>query len=137
VERFREGGLAALVQSEEQRGLLERMQATMAVVEGHAEHVMDALAPELLPAHEGLREAMDRRRTQRSAPERILQRLLGMDLKLRQYERGKRFCDAVAAEGGIELLNRVWASPEALPTASELDHPQAWIARTGRAPAAA
>ena len=137
VERFREGGLVALVQSGEQRDLLERMQATMAVVEGHAEHVMDALAPELLPAHAGLREAMDRRRAQRSAPERILQRLLGMDLKLRQYELGKRFCDAVAAEDGIELLNRVWASPESLPTAAELERPQDWIARTGRAPAAA
>ncbi len=137
VERFREGGLAALVQTREQRRIMDRMQAVMAVIEGHAEHVMDALAPELLPAHEGLREAMDRRRTQRSAPERILQRLLGMDLKLRQYEIGKRFCDAVAAEGGMELLNRVWDSPESLPNSAELERPQDWIARTGRAPAPA
>ncbi len=129
VERFREGGLAALVQSGEQRRILDRMQATMAVVEGHAEHVMDSLAPELVPAHEGLREAMDRRRRSRSAPERVLMRLLGLEMKMRQYELGKSFCDAVVAEGGIELLNRVWTTPEALPTVPELEAPANWITR--------
>jgi coenzyme F420 biosynthesis associated uncharacterized protein len=129
AQRFREGGVAALIQNEEQRGLMERMQAAMAVVEGHAEHVMDALAPELVPQHEGLREAMDRRRASRSAPERVLMRLLGMEMKMRQYKLGKQFCDTVVAEGGIEALNEVWTEPEALPTLAEIEHPQAWRAR--------
>ena len=130
VERFREGGLAALVQTREQRGIVDRMQATMAVIEGHAEHVMDALAPDLVPHHEGMRAAMDHRRRNRSAPEKVLGRLLGMDLKLRQYELGKAFCDSVAAEGGIERLNAVWAAPAALPTLAELERPERWLART-------
>jgi coenzyme F420 biosynthesis associated uncharacterized protein len=127
--RFRDGGLAALVQNDEQRELMDRMQAAMAIVEGHAEHVMDALAPELVPQHEGLRAAMDARRSSQSAPERVLLRLLGMEMKLRQYKLGKTFCDAVVAEGGIELLNRAWESPDALPTLAEIDHPGDWIAR--------
>ncbi len=131
VARFREGGLAALVQTPAQRDILERVQVAMAVVEGHAEHVMDVLAPELVPRHEGLRESMERRRDDRSAPQRILMRLLGMDMKLRQYRQGKAFCDAVATEGGTALLNRVWESPDALPTAAELDQPERWIARLG------
>jgi putative hydrolase len=130
VEAFREGGLAALVQTREQRDLMNRLQAAMAVVEGYAEHVMDALGPELLPAYAGLRDAMERRRSSRSAPERILGRLLGLDLKMRQYEVGRAFCDAVAKEGGTVALNRVWASAEALPTLSELDRPSAWLARS-------
>ena len=134
VERFREGGLTALVQTREQRTILERIQCTMAVIEGHAEHVMDAMAPELVPEHAGLRDAMERRRASRSAPERILMKLLGMDLKMRQYEVGKRFADAVAAEGGTELLSRVWEAPDALPTMAELKRPEQWIARS---PAAA
>ena len=128
AERFREGGLAALVQTEDQRRLMDRMQAAMAVVEGHAEHVMDALAPELVPQHEGLREAMDRRRASRSAPERVLMRLLGMEMKMRQYRLGKEFCDAVVAEGGIAGLNRVWRAPEALPTLAQLERPHEWMA---------
>jgi uncharacterized protein (DUF2342 family) len=128
AERFREGGLAALVQTEDQRRLMDRMQAAMAVVEGHAEHVMDALAPELVPQHEGLRAAMDRRRASRSAPERVLMRLLGMEMKMRQYRLGKEFCDAVVAEGGIAGLNRVWRAPDALPTLAQLERPHEWLA---------
>jgi coenzyme F420 biosynthesis associated uncharacterized protein len=135
VERFSEGGLAALVQTREQRKLMNRMQAVMAVIEGYSEHVMDAVAPELLPAYEGLRDAMERRRRSRSAPERILERLLGLDLKLRQYELGRRFCDAVVEETGIEALNRVWEGPEALPNLAELSRPVAWLERLDRAAA--
>jgi coenzyme F420 biosynthesis associated uncharacterized protein len=137
VELFREGGLAALVQTREQRALMARVQATMAVVEGYSEHVMDEIAREAIPGHEKLRSAMDARRRSRSAPERILERMLGLDIKLRQYELGKRFCDAVAETAGIEGLNRVWESPEALPTEAELEEPAAWLERLGPAPAAA
>jgi coenzyme F420 biosynthesis associated uncharacterized protein len=137
VERFREGGLAALVQTREQRALMARIQAAMAVVEGYSEHVMDEIARDVIPDHEKLRSAMDARRRSRSAPQRIVERLLGFDIKLRQYELGKRFCDAVADSAGIEGLNRVWESPEALPTTEELEAPEAWLERLGPAPAAA
>jgi coenzyme F420 biosynthesis associated uncharacterized protein len=130
VDRFREGGLMALIQSREQRDLMDRLQPVMAVIEGYSEHVMDALGESLVPGYEGLREAMDRRRNSRSAPERLLQKLLGLDMKMRQYEQGKRFCDAVVAEVGIEGLNAVWRAPEDMPTAAELDDPAAWIQRT-------
>jgi coenzyme F420 biosynthesis associated uncharacterized protein len=133
VETFRDGGLAALVQSPEQRALMEEVQAAMSVIEGYSEHVMDAVAAEFIPGHEELRAAMDRRRRSRSAPQRIIERLLGFDVKLRQYEQGKRWADAVAAEAGIEGLSRVWAAPEALPSADELQHPARWLERTERA----
>jgi coenzyme F420 biosynthesis associated uncharacterized protein len=137
VERFREGGLAALVQTREQRELMARLQAAMAVVEGYSEHVMDEIARAAIPDHEKLRSAMDARRHSRSAPQRIVERLLGFDIKLRQYEVGKRFCDIVAASAGIEGLNKVWESPESLPTPAELDAPETWLDRVGPAPLAA
>ena len=137
VESFREGGLVALVQSPEQRDIMDRLQSVMCVIEGYSEHVMDAVGEDVLPQYAGLREAMSRRRRNRSAPERILQRLLGLDLKMRQYELGKQFCDAVAERHGIATLNRVWDGPEALPSAAELDDPDAWAARAGGGSAAA
>jgi coenzyme F420 biosynthesis associated uncharacterized protein len=133
--RFREGGLAALVQTREQRELLDRLQVVMAVIEGHAEHVMDALAPALVPEHRGLRAAMERRRASRSAPQRVLMRLLGLEMKMRQYREGKAFCDAVVQAGGPSLLRRVWDAPEALPDAAELADPARWIARSTAAAA--
>ena len=79
---------------------MDEIQAAMSVIEGYSEHVMDAIAAEVIPDHERLREAMDRRRRSRSAPQRIIERLLGFDVKLRQYELGKRFADGVVALGG-------------------------------------
>src|SRR5215218_8018793 len=130
VEAFREGGLAALVQTQEQRRLLGEIQAVMAVIEGYSEHVMDSLAEAVIPDRAELREAMDARRRSRSAPERIIERLLGFDIKLRQYELGKGFSDAVVERAGVEGLNRVWESPEALPSPGELEQPEAWLERT-------
>jgi putative hydrolase len=118
------------VQSPEQRALMDEIQAAMSIVEGYAEHVMDAIAPETIPGHEKLREAMTRRRQSRSWPQRILERLLGFDVKLRQYEQGKQFADAVVGLAGIEGLNRVWLAPEALPAPDELGDPAAWLRRT-------
>ena len=132
VERVREDGFAALGLNPERRVLLERAQAFMALLEGYAEHVMDAVGAELLPDLPGLREALERRRGERSGFLRLLEKLIGMDLKLRQYEQGKAFCDAVVSLGGIEALNRAWAGPEALPTLAELDDALGWLARTER-----
>jgi coenzyme F420 biosynthesis associated uncharacterized protein len=137
LESFREGGLIALVQTREQRAIMDRVQAAMSVIEGYSEHVMDAVGESVLPAYEGLRAAMERRRSSRSAPERVLQRLLGFEMKMRQYEQGKRFCDAVVSGHGIAVLNRVWESPAALPSPAELRHPETWVARIGELPAAA
>ena len=129
VDNFREGGLAALVQTKEQRVIMDRVQAAMAVVEGYAEHVMDIVGADVLPKYEGLRDSMETRRKSRSAPERLLQRLLGLDLKMRQYEDGKKFCDAVVDARDITTLNRVWEAPDLLPTAAEIAAPEAWITR--------
>ena len=134
VERVREGGLVMLVAGPERQAIIDRVQATMAVVEGHAEHVMDAVGADVLPGLEELRTALDRRRGERSPAIRLLERLMGLDLKLKQYDVGRRFCDAVVEEGGIAALNRVWEAPQAVPTLAELEAPSAWLRRI--APAA-
>ena len=129
VDAYREGGLAAVVQTEEQRGLMRRLQAVMAVIEGYSEHVMDAVGERVLPGYQKLREAMDRRREDRSAPQRILERLLGLDLKMRQYVLGKAFCDAIEESHGMVALNKVWEAPELLPELKELGQPASWSQR--------
>ncbi len=130
VESLRRGELVTLAIGRERRILVDRIQATMAVIEGHAEHVMDVVGAEVIPSQAQLREALERRRVARSGPMRLLERVLGFELKLRQYRDGKRFCDAVVERAGIEGLNRVWSAPHALPTLAELVDPDAWLART-------
>ena len=129
AETVRKEGLITLVAGPERRALIDELQATMALLEGYAEHVMDATGEELLPDLPRLREGLERRRKARSGWMRMLERLIGLELKLRQYEQGKRFCDAVVAEGGIDALNRAWDSPESLPTLADLDDPHGWLVR--------
>lgn len=135
VEAVRRGDIVTLVTSPDEQRTLDALQATMAVIEGYAEHVMDAVGAPLLPSLPRLRAALDRRRRSQSAPARLMMRLLGMEMKMRQYRQGKAFCDAVVAAGGIEALNRVWRSPGSLPTLAEIEDPQAWLRRTDAPPA--
>jgi coenzyme F420 biosynthesis associated uncharacterized protein len=134
ADQFREGGLVNAVAGPERRAIVDRIQSVMALIEGHAEHVMDAVGEGVLPNLPKLREAMGRRRADRSPLVRLLERLIGLDMKLAQYETGKAFCDAVVAEGGIERLNIAWTAPQLLPTPAELKDPAKWLQRT-RVPA--
>jgi coenzyme F420 biosynthesis associated uncharacterized protein len=129
VDRARSGQLLRLTLGEDRWQLVERMQAAMSLIEGHAEHTMDVVGEQTLPSLPRLRAAMNRRRGERGLPWKVLERLLGLELKMRQYEQGRRFCDAVVADSGPEGLARAWTGPEALPTPSELEQPSRWIAR--------
>jgi coenzyme F420 biosynthesis associated uncharacterized protein len=132
VSAVREGGIVTLVAGPERMAIIDRLQATMAVVEGHAEHVMDAVGRDALPDLDRLRGALDRRRDNRTGPWKLLERLLGLELKLRQYQVGKRFCDAVAEREGVAGLHRVFDGPDSLPTWAELEAPETWINRVLR-----
>ena len=127
----RDGDVVGIFAGPVERETLDRVQAAMAVVEGHAEHVMDAVAPELLPSLPRLRASLDRRRKTQKGLSRILGKLLGMEMKMRQYEQGKFFCDAIVEAAGTEALVRVFSAPEALPSLDELAAPADWIARMG------
>lgn len=109
---------------------IDATQAAMASIEGYAEHVMDAAAPDR-EAVDLLRERMERRRGDRSTLARLLGWVLGLEMKLRQYRDGKLFADAVVQRAGIDGLNAAWESPASLPALEELSDPEAWLARVG------
>jgi coenzyme F420 biosynthesis associated uncharacterized protein len=119
----------ALVLDERDHATIVRMQAVMSVVEGHAEHVMDAVGAEVIPSVSRLRGSMSARRRSAGPLWRVLGKLLGIELKMKQYEEGRRFCDEVVRRAGIEGLNIAWSSPEALPEISEIGNAARWLDR--------
>jgi len=108
---------------------VERLQAFMTLAEGYATFVMDAVGARVLTEHARLKEVMERRKHSTSPGEALFERLLGLELKRRQYEEGVKFCRYVAALHDIDTLNHVWDDPESLPTTKELADPDTWIAR--------
>jgi coenzyme F420 biosynthesis associated uncharacterized protein len=123
------GELARAVLGDERRAEFDRLQAAMTVIEGHADHVMDRAGAETEPRLAAFRFGLERRRDQRGGIETIVARLLGFDLKLRQYRLGRAFCDAVVEREGVAGLNGLWTEPAALPTLPELEAPGDWLDR--------
>lgn len=118
-----------LVQSPQQRAVVERVTAVMSLLEGHADVVMDAVGPDVVPTVETIRRRFQRRRRGSSGVDRTVRRMLGLEAKMRQYKDGAAFVNAVVDEVGMDGLNRVWESPETLPTKAEIADPTAWVGR--------
>ncbi|WAL97016.1 zinc-dependent metalloprotease [Streptomyces sp. Je 1-369] len=130
-----EGGrsLVELVQTPAQREILARLTAVMSLLEGHADFVMDGVGPDVVPSVGEIREKFQQRRARgASRLDQALRKLLGLDAKLRQYRDGERFVRAVVDEVGMDGFNRVWTSPNTLPTKAEIAKPADWVARVHR-----
>ncbi|MEW1893074.1 MULTISPECIES: zinc-dependent metalloprotease [unclassified Streptomyces] len=134
-EEGEDGGrsLVELVQTPAQREILGRLTAVMSLLEGHADYVMDGVGPEVVSSVAEIREKFQQRRAQGAGRlDQALRKLLGLDAKLRQYRDGERFVRAVVDEVGMDGFNRVWTSPNTLPTKAEIARPADWIARVHR-----
>ncbi len=118
-----------LLASPEQRTTLERLQALMTVVEGHGNFVMDLVGARVIPSFGRMRSTFERRRAQPGPVQRAFNHLIGLEMKLRQYEVGQRFCEDVYRRGGAPAIARLWASPDELPTLAELREPESWLRR--------
>ena len=118
-----------LVQTPAQKAVLDRLTAIMTLLEGHAEFVMDGVGPDVVPSVEEIRARFNRRREAANPLERVLRKLLGIEVKLRQYAEGRRFVHGVVDRVGMAGFNRVWESPLTLPYLNELGDPDAWVAR--------
>jgi coenzyme F420 biosynthesis associated uncharacterized protein len=121
--------LVEAMQTPAQRALLDKLTAVMTLVEGHGDYVMDAVGPQVVPSVADIREKFSQRRGTAGRMEQILRRILGIDLKMKQYEQGSRFVSTVVAEAGMAGFNKVWTSPETLPTRAELAEPREWLER--------
>lgn len=137
VDRIRSGNgdsgswLEALM-TPEQRALFSEMQATMCIVEGYSNHVMNAVGRTLLPNYELISRRFAQRQQQRSQADRLLAKLTGLDVKMEQYRLGEAFIDRIVAERGHGFARRVWDGPEYLPTMAEIRQPQLWLERIDR-----
>ncbi len=123
-------GLVRAVQSEPQRQALDELLVLGTLLEGHADHVMDAVGPMVVPSVATIRRRFDERRHRKQPPlQRLLRALLGLDAKLSQYTRGKAFVDHVVGRVGMERFNAIWSGPDTLPLPAEIEEPQRWIDR--------
>lgn len=114
--------------SEAQLQALERLETTLALVEGWVD-VVTAQATTRLPRAGAIAETVRRRRAAGGPAESALATLVGLELRPRRLREAaamwERVTDAVGAEGRDAL----WAHPDVVPGAADVDDPSALIAR--------
>ena len=133
------GGVFLLL-SPEQREMFMRMQALMSLLEGHASFVMNEVARDHVNDVDHMRRALSARR-KASSLERTMQKAIGFEQKIRQYDTGEHFVRTIVDRAGMSTFNLVWRSPGDLPTLDEIGDPTAgsrgWAASRSHAPTAA
>jgi coenzyme F420 biosynthesis associated uncharacterized protein len=123
-------GIMGLLATPEQQIVIDRITAFMSLVEGHAEYVMNAVSPAVIPSQKFIEKRFGERRRKGGNPlDKVMRRLLGLDAKTRQYVEGSAFVRGVVYRIGVDSFNAVWADPANLPTKAELAAPADWVTR--------
>lgn len=123
------GSWIELVMTPEQRQLFARMQATMAVIEGYSNYIMNAVGRRLMRDYALIAQRFERRQVMRSPSEQLFARLTGLETKLEQYRLGEQFINEIVELAGRDAVERIWEGPEMLPTLDELRDPREWLNR--------
>jgi len=122
-----ERGLFGLLASPKQSETLDRIQALMSLLEGHGHVVMDRIGRNVLTSQGRMSSILKARRADPKLA--TFFRLTGIEMKMRQYERGEQFVLSVEKRAGWSSLAAAWDGPECLPTLAEIEDAEAWLKR--------
>ncbi len=122
-----ERGLFGLFASPNQSETMDRVQALMALLEGHGHVVMDRVGARRLRSQERMSRLLKSRRQDKRAAAFL--RLTGLEMKMRQYELGERFVLAVERKAGWDTVNLAFQGEDYLPTLAEIEDPSLWLIR--------
>ncbi|MGX5681490.1 zinc-dependent metalloprotease [Schumannella luteola] len=114
--------------SEEQLAALERLETTLALIEGWVD-VVTAAATTRLPSSAAIAETVRRRRASGGPAESAFATLVGLELRPRRLREAAAMWQAVTDAVGAEKRDDLWSHPDLVPVASDIDDPSALIAR--------
>src|SRR3954449_7150961 len=84
-----DGGIVALLAGSEQFAVLQQVQGLMSLLEGHGDITMDRAAGDRIPGAERVSRVLSERRQQQRGVAKALQKVIGLEAKLKQYEQGE------------------------------------------------
>jgi putative hydrolase len=113
----------------EQKAALARLETARALVEGWVDAVVHAAAAPHLPSAAALRETLRRRRATGGPAEQTFATLIGLELRPRRLRDASRLWASLTDARGIDGRDGLWAHPDMLPTAGDLDDPDGFVHR--------
>ncbi|KKI19228.1 MULTISPECIES: zinc-dependent metalloprotease [unclassified Leucobacter] len=132
VQEMLAGGALIPPKTAEQEAAHARLENTLALIEGWVDAVT-ADAVSRLPGADAIAEMVRRRRATGGPAEHAFGTLVGLELRPRRMREAAAVWRLVAERGGISARDGLWAHPDLLPTAEELDHPARLLERIGLA----
>jgi len=128
VAELMSGGLVEPSTTPRQKEALERLETTLALIEGWVDVVVTAASANL-PAAPALRETLRRRRALGGPGEQAFAGLVGLQLRPRRAREASALWELIAQDQGIEARDALWAEAGLVPTAEDLDDPAGFKAR--------
>jgi putative hydrolase len=113
----------------EQKAALARLETALALVEGWVDAVVHAAAAPHLPSAGALRETLRRRRATGGPAEQTFATLIGLELRPRRLRDASRLWASLTDARGVDGRDGLWAHPDMLPTAADLDDPDGFVHR--------
>jgi putative hydrolase len=123
LQKIAEGGMFDLQQSPAQEAALQRLEVTLALVEGWVDEVVGQATAGRMPTADKLQEAIRRRRASGGPAEQTFASLVGLELRPRRLRDASILWGSLRTRQGAEARDGVWMSPHLLPTAADLDDP--------------
>ena len=124
-----DGGVAQLFASERQKELLDSVGGMMSLVEGHGDVTMSRAAAGHVPHAQRFHRVMQERRNSATGVSRLMQKLMGLEAKLAQYQAGEDFIAAIESQRGDRAVDLIWQDQDHLPSMTEIRDPTAWMER--------
>ncbi|MDT0549179.1 MULTISPECIES: zinc-dependent metalloprotease [Streptomyces] len=112
-----------------QKAALARLETALALVEGWVDAVVHAAAAPHLPSADALRETLRRRRASGGPAEQTFATLIGLELRPRRLRDASRLWASLTDARGVDGRDGLWAHPDMLPTAEDLDDPDGFVHR--------
>jgi hypothetical protein len=104
------------------------LETLLALLEGWIDVVTDAAATPRLPHAAALRETVRRRRAAGGPSEATFTALVGLNLRPRRLRDATAVWEGLAIARGIDGRDALWAHPDLLPNAADLDDPAQFVA---------
>lgn len=137
VQELMSGGMFEAQDTPDQRAVLRRLEALLALVEGWVDTVVSDVTNNRLGGADALREAFRRRRASGGPAEQTFATLVGLELRPRKLREAATFWAATRSEVGQSGRDELWQHPDVLPNSDDLDDPIRFVNNAATAAAEA
>ena len=129
IQEAMQSGMFTPETTPEQKAALARLETMLALVEGWVDAVVAEAVGDRLPGAGALRETLRRRRASGGPAEQTFATVVGLELRPRRLRAAAELWRLLTEQRGVEGRDALWAHPDLIPTADDLDDPAAFVAR--------